>query len=111
FELPLIPRGVHIGNATGSVGIDIVLNNGEYYIENDPTPFRFDLSFARSAYYSLQTDAGNTNYENKLLKEIATQFMDIAALYGMHADGVGKLYVGEQTTALTTKEDIYTTIA
>lgn len=111
FELPLIPRGIHIGNATGTIGIDIVLNNGEYYIENDPTPFRFDLNFARSAYYSLQTDAGNTNYENKLLKEIATQFMDIAALYGMHADGVGKLYVGEQTTPLTTKEDIYTTNA
>lgn len=111
FELPLIPRGIHIGNATGTVGIDIVLNNGDYYIENDPTPFRFDLSFARSAYYSLQTDAGNTNYENKLLKEIATQFMDIAALYGMHASGISKLYMAEQTVPLPTKEDIYTTIA
>ena len=111
YELPLIPRGIHIGNATGSIGIDIVMNNGEYYIENDPTPFRFDLDFARSAYHTLQTDVGNTDYENKLLKEIAAQFIDIASLYGMHASGVCKLYMGEQTVPLTAKEDIYSTIS
>src|SRR5690606_25380002 len=86
------------------------MNNGDYYIENDPTPFQFNLDFARSAYYELETGAGNTNYENKLLKEIATQFMDIAALYGIHASGNGKLYVDTQSTPITTTADLYNII-
>jgi hypothetical protein len=42
-----------------------------------------------------------------LYKENATAFLDGAALYGLHANGAGKLYVAENETPLTTKDDIY----
>lgn len=104
YELPLIPKGMQIGNATGSIGIDVVLNKGDYYIENDP--FQFDLSFSRSTHHKLKTEITNSEFLNKLIKEKCTQFIDIAAFYGLHANGIGKLYVGESTVPLTTKEDV-----
>lgn len=110
FELPLIPRGLELGTATGALGIDVVLNQGDFYYENDPCPFRFDLSFARSAFHKLKTEATNTVYQNKLVKEMCMQFIDIAAFYGLHASGKGKLYVGTATTPFESKEDIYTRI-
>lgn len=110
FELPLIPRGLELGTATGEVGIDVVLNQGDFYYENDPCPFRFDLSFARSAFHKLKTEAIHTAYQNKLVKEMCMQFIDIAAFYGLHASGRGKLYVGTATLPLESKEDIYTRI-
>lgn len=107
FEFPLIPKGIHLGNATGEVGLDIVLNKGDYYIENDPNPFQLDLTFARAADHILDTTNGDTDYKKKLIKESCTQFMDAAAFYGLHCNGLGKLYINAVDTPLTTKEDIY----
>ncbi|MFK8008661.1 MAG: hypothetical protein AB8H03_20045 [Saprospiraceae bacterium] len=107
FEFPLIPRGIHLGNATGEIGIDIVLNRGDYYIENDPNPFKLDLAFARAENYSLNASTITDNFQKKLYKENATAFLDVAALYGLHANGAGKLYVAENATPLTTKDAIY----
>lgn len=107
FEFPLIPRGTHLGNATGEIGIDIVLNRGDYYIENDPNPFKLDLAYARAENYSFNASTITDNFQKKLYKENATAFLDVAALYGLHANGAGKLYVAENATPLTTKDDIY----
>ncbi len=107
FELPIIKRGAWIGNANSDVGIDIVLNNGEYYIENDTNPFQLDLAFARSSDYKLDTANGTTDFQKKLIRESCTQFIDLVAFYGLHANGAGKLFVDENTTPLTSKEDIY----
>ncbi|WP_298515771.1 hypothetical protein [uncultured Kordia sp.] len=107
FEFPTIPRGTHLGNATGEIGIDIVLNRGDYYIENDPNPFKLDLAYARAANSSLDASTITDSFQKRLYKENATAFLDVAALYGLHANGAGKLYVGDSTTPLTTKDDIY----
>ncbi|NQX86023.1 MAG: hypothetical protein HRT67_08975 [Flavobacteriaceae bacterium] len=110
YEFPVVPRGLHLGSATEQVGIDIILNNGDYFIENDPNPFQLNLAYARLASYTLDTSTESDNFKKKLLKEASTQFIDIVAFYGLHANGKGKLFVtnddGTETT-LTDKSDIY----
>ncbi|OCA80498.1 hypothetical protein BBH99_04010 [Chryseobacterium contaminans] len=104
FELPMIPRGTHLGNVTGSVGIDIVLNEGDYTIANDPNPFQLNLAFARSADHVLDQAVGNTAFKKKLIRETATQFLDIAAFYGLHTQGKGKIYMSDNSVLQTVEE-------
>lgn len=114
FELPMIPRGTHLGTVSGnqSIGIDIVLNEGDYTIENDPNPFKLDLNFARLNNHILNTDAEPNAFKKKLIRETATQFIDIAAFYGLHTHGKGKLHAssGGQNTVLQTNDEIYDAI-
>ena len=107
FELPMVKRGMYLGDITGELGIDIVLNSGEYYIENDPTPFKFDLNYARATDFILDLANATTPFQEKLLKEVCTKFIDIVAFYGLHANGSGKIYVDETATPLTTKDTIF----
>lgn len=114
FELPMIPRGTHLGtiDPNNSFGIDIVLNEGDYTIENDPNPFRLDLNFARLNNHILNSTSGANAFENKLIQESATQFIDIAAFYGLHTHGKGKLHASNngQDTVLQTNDEIYSAI-
>lgn len=114
FELPMIPRGTHLGTIDQgqSIGIDIVLNEGDYTIENDPNPFKLDLNFARLNNHILNSTSGANAFENKLIRESATQFIDIAAFYGLHTHGKGKLHASNngQDTVLQTNDEIYSAI-
>lgn len=105
YELPMIPEGIYLGNTEETVGIDIVLNEGDYTVENDPNPFKLDLAFARAGEYQLKT-AGYTGIQKKLIQESAMQFMDIAAFYGLHTYGNGKVYLSK-TEILDSSETIY----
>ncbi|WP_419867926.1 hypothetical protein [Chryseobacterium sp. CT-SW4] len=107
YELPMIPRGIELGSVNGQIGIDVVLSEGDYTIENDPNPFKLNLKYARLAEHILNPDAGTTDYEKKLIKETATWFIDIAAFYGLHTHGKGKLYVNDQTAPLQTNDEIF----
>lgn len=104
FELPMIPRGTHLGNATGTVGIDIVLNEGDYTVANDPNPFRLNLNFARYADHVLDQAAGTTAFEKKLIRETATQFLDVAAFYGLHTQGKGKIHMSDNSVLQTVEQ-------
>lgn len=110
YEMPLIKSGVHLGNASGLLGIDVVLNEGDYSIENDPNPFQLNLKFVREADHILNPADGNTDFKKKLIKETATGFIDIAAFYGLHTQGKGKVYVNTQANPLTDKDEIYNLI-
>ncbi|GEN68240.1 hypothetical protein [Chryseobacterium rhizosphaerae] len=104
FELPMIPRGTHLGNVTGSIGIDIVLNEGDYTVANDPNPFQLNLAFARSADHVLDQAIGNTAFKKKLIRETATQFLDIAAFYGLHTQGKGKIHMSDNSVLQTVEQ-------
>jgi len=88
FELPLIDSGKTLGNfAEGVCGIDIVLNYGDYKHDFENSEFDFDLEYGRKPFAEIVTD-GSTEFEKKLQREQSTQFIDIAAFYGLHtADG------------------------
>ena len=108
FDFPIIPAGTFLGNTDGELGIDIVLNEGDYTVENDPNPIRLDISYARAQEYVLDASPYN-GIQKKLIQETATQFMDIAAFYGLHTYGTGKIkaFSGSQETALQSAEEIY----
>jgi hypothetical protein len=109
FELPMIPRGTHLGNVSGELGIDIVLNEGDYTVANDPNPFKLNLAFARKPDHVLDQATGNTAFTKKLIRETATQFLDIAAFYGLHTQGKGKIHMSDNSV-LQTPDAIYNQI-
>lgn len=86
FELPLIDIGKSLGNfAEGLCGIDVVLNYGDYKHDFDNTEFAFNLEYARKPFAEITVD-GSTDFIKKLQREQSTQFIDIAAFYGSHAE-------------------------
>jgi len=109
FDFPIIPAGTYIGNALGELGIDIVLNEGDCTVNNDPNPFKLNLSYARASEYELNT-ANFSGIQKKLIQESATQFIDIAAFYGLHAYGNGKIRFGGDSEVLKNEDEIYNLI-
>jgi hypothetical protein len=84
FELPMIDIGKSLGNFdTGNCGIDVVLNYGDYQHDFDNKEFVFNLEYARKAE-AIITLTGN-DFQQKLQREQSTQFIDIAAFYGLFA--------------------------
>jgi hypothetical protein len=110
FEFPMIPAGTHLATETNPIGLDIVLNYGDYYVTNDQNPFKFNLAFARSASNVIDVSGISDPYQNKLLREMITQFLDPAAYYGLHANDGGKIFTFGQTLPLVTPQDIATLI-
>lgn len=122
YELPIIPRGTQLGTIDSGeeIGLDIVLNFGEYYIEGDTNPFLLDIAFARMAdgiidLTDIMLDGADDAvglFQRKLLREATTQFIDPAAFYGMHTNGAGKLHFDDDADpAKTTPTDIYNKIS
>jgi len=109
FDFPIIPAGTYLGNAVGELGIDIVLNEGDYTVKNDPNPFKLNLSYARASEYELNT-ANFSGIQKKLIQESAVQFIDIAAFYGLHAYGNGKIRFGGNSEVLKNEDEIYNLI-
>lgn len=107
FELPLVPRGICFGTVDGEIGFDVVLNDGDFLDNNDSDSFSFDLEYARSADYSLDTDNGTTDLQKKSIREFSSLFIDPAAYYGLHANGLSKLYTNDLSDSVTSKEDVY----
>ncbi len=110
FELPLIQGGTYIGNANGVLGIDIILNEGVFTVDTDPNPIKLNLGFARSADNVLDPTTEQNTFKKKLIRESATWFIDVAAFYGLHIQGKGKVKVGKDLV-LESTEDIYNVIS
>ena len=110
FELPMVNRGDLLGYAEASLGIDVVLNEGDFFMEDDPNPFKLNLKYARAKEHVLKVNQSNTPYRQKLVRESASMFMDIAAFYGLHAQGGGRVYTNASTEPLTTAATIYSLI-
>jgi hypothetical protein len=92
FELPMIDMGKSLGRfAEGDCGIDVVLNYGDYKKEFNDGEFVFDLAYARKAE-AIITLTGTIEAEKKLQREQITQFIDIAAFYGLYSKD-GKIIV------------------
>jgi hypothetical protein len=85
FELPLIDMGKSLGSfASGDCGIDVVLNYGDYKHNFNNSEFDFNLTYARAAEAIITLDGTDTDRVKKLKREQITQFIDIAAFYGLY---------------------------
>lgn len=84
FELPMIDMGKSLGNfAEGECGIDVVLNYGDYQHNFDNAEFDFNLAYARAKEAVITLSGNDDDVKKKLLREQSTQFIDIAAFYGL----------------------------
>jgi hypothetical protein len=108
FECPMIPAGIHLATVTGEVGLDIVLNAGDFYLENDSNPFQLNLAYARAQSFTLSVTNPTELYPTKLIKENCVRFLDAAAFYGLHAHG-GSIRLFQQNT-IESADDIYLVI-
>ncbi|WP_026715261.1 hypothetical protein [Flavobacterium daejeonense] len=110
FELPLIAMGKSLGSfASGSCGIDVVLNYGDYSHEFDNSEFDFNLAYARAS--EAEINLSGSDFEQKLQREQSTQFIDIAAFYGLFA-AEGKLKISDASGEVSSKSAsaIYTEV-
>lgn len=110
FELPLIDSGKTLGSfVPGECGIDVVLNYGDYKNNLTNGEFVFDLEYVRKASANIVV-TGETAYQQKLQREQSTQFIDIAAFYGLFVpeDKVKVINGGTETTKKST--EIYDSI-
>lgn len=111
FELPIVPKGIELGSVIGELGIDVVLDNGEYYIENDTSPFKLDLAFAQLEENIIDVTGETNSYIVKQKKDACTQFIDIASFYGLHANGTGEIFMNSGSISVTTKSDVYSKLS
>jgi hypothetical protein len=107
YELPIVPMGMHLGFATNYLGVDVVLDHGSYYYENDPNPFKLNLEYARKDDFFLDTDETENNYHKRLIRQSAMQFIDYAAFLGLHALPGSKLHYNGTATHYTEPADIF----
>lgn len=89
FQSSLIncKAGEHIGNFKGKVGLDIVLDYGDYELENQEDDlFRLNLKFAQAKDFIFDTSSATNPVKQKRYKEHIHQFLDAAAFWGSHID-------------------------
>jgi hypothetical protein len=110
-EFQLVPcnKGSIIGQFSGRVGLDIVLDDGDYRLEHEEQLFKLDLGFARKNDYKFdiaqfQNNAGKV----KKYKEHIHSFLDAAAFWGSHIDS-GEIILNGQTKNSSNTE-IYSNI-
>jgi hypothetical protein len=113
FELPLIDMGKSLGSfASGDCGIDVVLDYGDYRYEDfNNSEFVFDLKYARASEANITINVTDTEIEQKLQREQITQFIDIAAFYGLYVND-GKVKVSDAAGNKADKKglEIYTDV-
>jgi pyrrolidone-carboxylate peptidase len=88
YQLPLCSAGEHIANFIGAIGLDIVLDYGDYHLENQEELFKLDLKYARKndAVFDTTTPTLTDAVKIKRYKEHIHQFMDAAAFWGSHIE-------------------------
>ncbi|WP_199117320.1 hypothetical protein [Pedobacter sp. ASV28] len=92
YQLPECNKGDYIGNFSGSLGLDIVLDYGDYQLENQEELFKLDLAYARKNEHVLDlglisASATMTKVDReKRYKEYIHQFIDAAAFWGSHIE-------------------------
>jgi hypothetical protein len=113
FELPMIAAGKSLGTFLDTnSGIDVVLHYGDYKHNFDNGEFNFSLGYASLAEATISL-TGLTDTEKRLKREQSTQFIDIAAFYGLFAATSAKVEVmngedGEYRTSNAIYTDVLT---
>ncbi len=88
----LVSKGEHIGNFKDILGLDIVLDYGDYELEHQEVLFKLNLGYARKKEQVFDVSTVSGAVKQKRYKEHIHQFIDAAAFWGSHINcGVIKL--------------------
>ena len=97
YQLTNCKKGTILGTFSEKIGLDIVLDDGDYILEHEEQFFKLDLRFARKSDHKFdiaqfQNNAGKI----KKYKEHIHSFLDAAAFWGSHIDS-GEIILNGQT--------------
>ena len=110
-QLPCACVGMHLGYFTDRIGLDIVLDDGDYQLEQQEL-FKFNLEYARKSDHVFDTTTINNPTNNPVIikryREYILRFLDAAAFWGSHMD-CGAINL-ENNVRLQDVSDIYTHI-
>jgi hypothetical protein len=109
FQIPKCYKGENIGNFSGKIGLDIVLDYGDYNLDNEEILFKFDLGFARKSENVFDLSIISNIDKRKKYKEYIHLFLDAAAFWGSHID-CGEILLCNNTNPITLGTDIYPTL-
>ncbi len=111
YQIPSCIKGEHIGNFTGRIGLDVVLDYGDYELTNQDELFKLNLDFARKTehIFDIATIPTSTPTKIKRFKEYIHQFLDAAAFWGSHNE-CGKILTISAPTGITSAANIFTNI-
>ncbi|MCS3532836.1 hypothetical protein [Chryseobacterium sp. JUb7] len=89
-------KGKSIGNFSGALGLDIILDYGDAIVTSDV--FKLNLGYASSKDFLLDTSIPelNTAFKKKRYKEHIHQFLDAAAFWGSHIN-CGKIILKDNS--------------
>lgn len=80
----LVSKGEHIGNFKDILGLDIVLDYGDYELEHQEVLFKLNLGYARKKEQVFDVSTVSGAVKQKRYKEHIHQFIDAAAFWGSH---------------------------
>lgn len=106
YQIPFCSEGEHIANFTNKMSLDIVLDYGDYEIQNQDQLFNLDLEFARRGDHFFDTSLISTPVRIKRYREHIQQFLDPAAFWGSHI-ACGTLKTITTTTGTNDNSLIY----
>ena len=105
FQLASCSEGDYIGNFTGVLGLDIVLDYGEHKLLNQNELFSLDLAYARTDEYVFDLTTDVDPAQTKRYMEYIHQFLDAAAFWGSHI-GCGLIKTPAHPTGTNINSDI-----
>ncbi|MCS3533046.1 hypothetical protein [Chryseobacterium sp. JUb7] len=106
ISLPKCTKGELLGNFSGFIGLDIVIDRGDYHLDYEQETFNFNLGFARKYNHVLDLSPISGAAAKKKYKEYIHQFIDAAAFWGAHINN-GNLRFHSMTAPVSSGGDIY----
>lgn len=105
YNIPKCFKGELIGNFTNKIGLDIILDYGDYELDYEEQLFKLDLGYARKPEHVFDVSTITGAIKQKRYREYIHQFIDAAAFWGSHID-CGKISLYNANT-ITNTEYIY----
>src|SRR5690554_2359205 len=106
YNIPKCFKGEFIGNFTGRIGLDIVLDYGDYELDYEEQLFKLDLEYARKPEHVFDIATITGAVKQKRYREYIHQCIDAAAFWGSHID-CGEVLLYNNTDPETDTAGIY----
>lgn len=106
YNIPKCFKGELIGNFTGKIGLDIVLDYGDYEMDYEEQLFKLNLEYARKSEHIFDLSTVTGSVKQKRYKEYIHQFIDAAAFWGSHIN-YGEITLFNDSLPKTSIIDVY----
>lgn len=109
YNIPRCMKGESIGTFSDQIGLDIVLDHGDYAPEFEEQLFKLDLEYARKAEHVFEVSTITGAVKQKRYREYVQQFVDAAAFWGSHIDN-GSITLFNDPSPKSSVNDIYSLV-